>query len=206
MIAAPPCAVTNPDFTHTTQSLTARENARSSILYPPSGSVPARHGHTRLDLRVTTVLDVARNILLPADMCDIAKKQYTVNRLSTDIGVCSMGGGGEVGTGARGGAATAGKRHERGREEAMTGGWMAGVHGLARGSDDARRRSMRNRSRSRTGARPGTGTRVEDGQAKGWSTAYGTWEPTSGGEGRTGDAQGGTELAREKEEVWTARR
>ena len=76
----------------------------------------------------------------------------------------------------------------------------------SRGSDDARRRSTRNRSRSRTGARLGTGTRVEDGQAKGWSTAYGTWEPTPGGEGRTGDAQGGTELAREKEEVWTARR
>ena len=83
---------------------------------------------------------------------------------------------------------------------------MAGVHGLARGSDDARRRSMRNRSRSRTGARRGTGTRVEDGKAKGWSTAYGTWEPTSGGEGRTGDARGGTELAREKEQVWTAGR
>ena len=52
----------------------------------------------------------------------------------------------------------------------------------------------------------GTGTRVEDGQAMGWSTAYGTWEPTSGGEGRTGDAQGGTEPAGEKEEMWTARR
>ena len=110
------------------------------------------------------------------------------------------GGGGE------GGAAPAGKWHGRGREGAATRVGLGGGHGLARGSDDALRRSTRNRSRSRTGAMLGIGTRVEDGQARGWSTAYGTWEPTSGGEGGTGDAQGGTALAREIEEVWTARR
>ena len=83
---------------------------------------------------------------------------------------------------------------------------LDGRHGLLLGSSDAQRLSTLSRSRSRRRARPGTGTRDEDGQARGWSTAHGTWEPTSGDEDRVGGTSGGSAPVEQIEEVWTARR